>query len=490
MIEEAPNTNLPTRSRLYSLPILGQCGATQESLLDYVSRVSVAHNIAPRRMLCDVVFPALSASKNPRVRKGLGTGSYLPVNGVSSLAVEFVGAMERLTGQTGLARGTLLPWQGLLSQKTSISPVRRWCPLCLEAQGDPRHYAHSLLWTLSVVTSCPIHRIALAVKCQVCGSGQPVLGSAHVFARCAKCESSLKSTLHVASDMPTMKDRFIAEAMAELIASRREATSLADWNLLKARLLDLARDSFEGSIPKMAKKLNVANSLLYLRSGPSLSSLLEVSYRLGVRPLELLRGSASIEITAGKVVAEYRFLQHSKESDWHALEAKLAVEVRKLTSLQDKVVRLADLERKTGMRIQNIERKFPEVIKAFREHNQRSRVPVAAEKLRLKLAATKQAMQTLVLRGDPATTKCIQAALREHGIRWRTPETAAAARAELVRLGRVPFGRASARTAEVREAMAPALPRSSSAPTFAASALDPGQGRPTQSRPLAREASC
>lgn len=291
------NAVLPSRSHLYRLPMRGLGSADQEALLGYVHRLALAHGVRISHLLASVILPKGTDSKE--WQRGIGSRRFLrTVNGYNKYAAEMAQVLSVLTQANALSQGTLTPWQGLFDPSGSglLHLKKHWCPECiaddLELGVEP---TFKLLWAVACITHCPQHQVRLALQCKVCEASQSFVSDAHASGRCDRCANSLGWRADLKDQVratPCASDLFKMEAVSQMIAIGSEAEKLACPQILSKQLSAIASKSFNGSVLGMAKSLGVHRSGLdaWIRQEckPRFSTLIELCYRLGTTPVELL----------------------------------------------------------------------------------------------------------------------------------------------------------------------------------------------------------
>ena len=227
MIKDISTTETPLRSRLFNLPMRGECGATQESLLSYAHRLSAEHHLPVRLMMTEVLMPASGLDTlltSVGKVKTVDPRALHSVNGAAAGAAKFANGLAGLTSRRDLANGTFLHWANLLSHRVPMAASRRWCPHCIADQRGHQFVAFGLLWTPKVAQACPIHRVLLEDRCAQCQALQPILGDEPTRGLCWKCHACLGSVQQCQKTRPAgERDQFIAEAIAEMIEMPTES---------------------------------------------------------------------------------------------------------------------------------------------------------------------------------------------------------------------------------------------------------------------------
>ena len=434
MFEEVPKIEMPPRSRLYSLPMQGSCGATQESIFDYAQRLSAKHHVSPRRMFAEVYLPEVGRHHLISGGKTFNPHVIHSLNGTSDFAHDFAAGMRQLTGRQELRGGTFLAWRGMFGRGMSFAPNRRWCPCCLADQGAPEHYAFALLWSVAAVTACPIHKVRLSTLCGGCGKAQPRLSQAAPFGKCAYCRCCLAAEVHVVTDVPDVKSLRVSAAAAMMIAVGDKASTFAQAENYRERLRHLVATHFAGSSHRFARELKVGRGLLRSDGTVPFNNLLELTYRLGTTPVAFLTGQVSPQVETAAVGRPHdgarARLSGQRLTELKSEVIKFAIELDQLSE----PLPMAVVARRLDVSTARLNRNFPEVMDALRRHNLKTRPVAAAKRDAAKTVAIQVAMRALVERGDPTTNSSIWRALRQVGVSWQTPKIMAASRAELARL--------------------------------------------------------
>ena len=157
-------TNLPARSRLYSLAPKGIGTAQVESLTSYVTRLADAHAVSPGTLTRQEIFPSLPTSP-----KHFRCATLHSLNGLGPYFMQWVMALQELTSRNDLESLTLLPWRSVFAADGILRRHRTWCPRCYEERRSQDGGVYdSLLWALASVTACPVHEVLLEERCPCC----------------------------------------------------------------------------------------------------------------------------------------------------------------------------------------------------------------------------------------------------------------------------------------------------------------------------------
>ena len=114
--------------------------------------------------------------------------------GIGTNIDSYITVLSEAMGVPNLDRLTLRslrPATAKLGQHT-LKYSRAWCPACMHERltNDGEHF-DSLLWRISVIERCPVHRLRLVELCPACGQKQTWPHRNGALDLCWRCESSL-----------------------------------------------------------------------------------------------------------------------------------------------------------------------------------------------------------------------------------------------------------------------------------------------------------
>ena len=422
MLEDVPTTEMPARSRLYSLPLMGTCGATMESLLDYAQRLSVAHCVKVRDLFAVVILPEANLQGAFFIPGYFSPHAVRGCSGCSRYAFAFLAAMERLTGRHDLADGTLTRWAPLVSDRGYVAKARRWCRQCLREQFEQGTFSYSLLWAFESVRICPIHGVSLAETCARCESGQPVIGDALIRGVCSACSTPLfENVSKKRKPGAPSRDLFVASAVAGMIEAGERAAELAKVGLYRQRLQEVADRVSGGSLHKLEQQLNLSDGTLRTQRRHSLHMLLEIMYRLGVQPVPFLEGSTMAEPRAHATSTPYRSVKRRSASELTQLREDVRVRLARALSDDTRLTTRLEFVRDLGIANSAFEATFGDAVKTLSAHNKRIRPEVHRELWRQREALIQVAMQSLVEGDGPFSSQFVEKALVKIGLHRLNP---------------------------------------------------------------------
>jgi len=433
MLKEIAAVDLPPRSKLFSLPLAGTDGSTQEALLDFAQRLSVEHRVRVRDLLSRVILPEADLKGAFYVPGHFAAHAIRGCNGWSDYAVAFLGAMQRLTGRSDMAHGSLMGWADLLDHRGYVACHRRWCPECLRAQRRRGFHSFSLLWAFEPVKICPEHGVWLCESCGECRRTQPLIGDALARGLCEHCQARLSDSdaRLVTGDVDA--DYFVAKAMSGMIEVRERAGVLATESNYRLRIKEVADRVANGSILRLERQLNLSYMSLTGSRRHRLQKFLEIMFRLGVEPVPFLAGEARAQPVPSRAAAPYRTQSRRSPSDLAADGHRVEEQLQWVLSEPTRVVPRIHFARAAGISNSCLQNRFPEAKAALRVHNDQARVATLEALWPRRADLIEQAMKKLVTGRGPLTAGAVSKALREIGLHRLHPKVRMLAREAIQR---------------------------------------------------------
>lgn len=184
---------LPDRTLFFSLRSKGISSAVVEVLTGYLKRLARAHRVTVPDLICHEHFDNLFANPaDRRTRRRLFLASGYLLDGAGPNTLKWVEAIEAATGQSGLRNLTLSQFAGV-SSFSWLRRKRAWCPRCLsvQAETDPDDMYEPLLWSIRLVSVCPIDMLPLVQRCPMCKKSTRPFDGLAAPGYCGMCGSPL-----------------------------------------------------------------------------------------------------------------------------------------------------------------------------------------------------------------------------------------------------------------------------------------------------------
>lgn len=286
------------------------------------------------------------------------------------------------------------------AHREKINAVR-WCPQCLIERMAADEVFFSLLWSMQIVPACPTHEICIAEACAICGRRQPVIGDAHLLARCKFCRGSLVAG--AAAQRPSHRDLGIARAVADVLDSRYRAHQAS---FTTSNLLDALRHGSETlgfvSPGALLRAIYLPEVLITAPHGRiSLRKLVEIGCRLGVSPVDLVRGTS-------EPILDFHILAQCtrKPPVDRKLRARLLSDaLSSAFSDPAHVTTRRELCARAGINEKSLESLAPDAARALARHNKQARALGRCETMETERAAIEDAVEGLVQRRGPFTRR-------------------------------------------------------------------------------------
>lgn len=437
--DDAEAPAVPRRSTLYHLPTIGGGTPHQESLLNYVHRLAREHRVKVMDMLIHIVLPRTNISVN-HGRFKFATQYSRTVNGYGKYATEVSCALQLLTCKPDLQATTFMPWAALLDGKGSglLHPTRTWCPDCLaeaEERREPLNFP--LLWACSSVTHCLTHLCELQTTCLKCAAKQkPICDSAH-YGRCNACGASLawRSSLFQSGRLPRRQE-FVVKGIGDMLALGSSATGIALPQRLSRGIQRIADTTHSGSVFLLGRAINILPSTLIewanSRMQPRLDSFIELCYRLGTPPLEML-GDLPVNDQPRLLPGNPPLTRPTYKLAPEKLR-EVAAEIRKNTLFDDLPPTLVELAAKHGTSVGYLKYRLPEDCRALMDRYRHIRSILGEQRRADEDRRARNVARQLFDEGTHLPRVRLQQALAANGLTLRAPRTRAVAFGEFERL--------------------------------------------------------
>jgi DNA-binding XRE family transcriptional regulator/DNA-binding transcriptional regulator YhcF (GntR family) len=289
---------IPKRSRLYNLKILGLGTPHNESLTSYITRLAEAHCVPTKILLLSEILPLVKKNYVFDDDKHYDLSKISLCTGIKSRALNeiglnaslFVKALEHLTKQNNLHFLTMLPYAQALDPKDLLRPFKAWCPLCYQEWLMSGHIVYEpLIWCLNIVNICIQHEERLQTQCPYCYRQNPFIESYSQPGYCSKCRKwlgSCKLKQKIESETFTAEkfkqELWIAKSIADLIAAAPSASHLSHNENLKKFMVDCINQATQGNVTDFARLIGKPPTTVHTwytgKQRPKLRTILEICY--------------------------------------------------------------------------------------------------------------------------------------------------------------------------------------------------------------------
>lgn len=290
----------PTHSTLYHLSPIGIGTGDVENMTSYIARLAQAHHVYPRTLLRNQLWPRLHRTywyddgKIPSMTAFWRKSSAL--NGTSALTRDVIKIIETLTGLQGLHALTMLRWAEVVSPKGLLRFTQAWCPACYDGWRSAQKIIYTpLLWSLTIITACPYHRMTLQTTCRICQRTQHPLHGNTILGYCIYCRHWLGGEGHKVKGSEKRWRKYIVTC--EVVGAMLQEHLIAPLQDNLTRSLD---QYLRGAlVTEVAREVGVQwRTVREWQKGlypPQLDSLLSICALLKLSPVDLAIGDNQLK---------------------------------------------------------------------------------------------------------------------------------------------------------------------------------------------------
>jgi hypothetical protein len=333
LIESIPK--MPVRSRFYHLQPLAMGTPMSECLTSYICRLAAAHSVSVGNLFEYALVPGLKKDylKTPielgPASKLLGTyrNQIKNINGIGLIAREWVNLLESMTLRNELSSLTFLKMSKVLSRWYVSRKFQAWCPFCLEEiKNAASQFYYPLLWSLSDIKICHIHKTPILDTCPNCSKQFPHLSRKVSIGFCLRCgcwlgmPQELKSKLSLQlSEKEIEWNLFVSKEISKLVAVISNPTTASFTNITSQTIKRCVKRVTDGGISPFARLIETPLITFFgwYRGTvkPHLIDILRICYCLNLTLLEFF---TQPEIITTKEIKVSEWLGVDKKPSRHA----------------------------------------------------------------------------------------------------------------------------------------------------------------------------
>jgi DNA-binding phage protein len=294
-------SDIPARSRLYSLAPYEIETIWRESLTGYINRLGRIHHTSPRAFVAEMILAPLTKDLGLRLpaAAAFGADGAMSLNGTGEIVSAGGALLNHLTMRTDLHLLTLPWWVGDLPRRGQLRATPAWCPLCLtEWRDQGRALYQPLLWMFHIVTLCPRHRSPLMDQCLYCQKRQMILATNNTQpGACTSCGTFLGEDPKNFSGGPEHEQQVVWQgwviSVLEDLLTASQADSQVLWEPFFRHLANYLKENQAYS--KLARVTGITRQALHrwVKSddpyAPTFQTLLKFCYVCKVTPLQVMR---------------------------------------------------------------------------------------------------------------------------------------------------------------------------------------------------------
>lgn len=275
-----------------------------ECLGSFLTRTAQYLSLTKSELIENYVLPRTSLDYTCRFLDS-GRDSY-SINSVGSVAHELElsskGLFSKFTHHEFSSYSFLQPLLGVKA-KSLVSRHLHWCPDCLnEWRRNKVDIYYPLYWMATETSACLKHHTSLSGKCPCCSKAPNTMTSLSVQGYCDYCGEWLgkaKTNTELIDEASLWK----TYAINQLILHRhllQQADVLTNFRRFIANLAEA-----NGCARNVERKLGLSESLIVRwrkRNRPKASQMLDMAYKLGLYPHQILLGQARAKVIEDKVL--------------------------------------------------------------------------------------------------------------------------------------------------------------------------------------------
>lgn len=358
---------LSTRTEVFNIEPIGIATPYVECLSSYISRLAEAHNIKVSILLKKIIAPHLYTDHiKKELSLGITSGSADYINEIGLISLEYVNALEAVTGRNDILNLTMLNWKGIFS-KNLRSKFRRWCPICLEEwKLSSKEIYEPLIWTLNDIQKCGIHEIQLKTSCPHCERKLPYLHSRYRTGYCQYCESWLGNIERINNESISEEEAHIISGFKQLIENSPKLSYFPSKFFISNLLENVINQLGFSSVNRLADYLDFNGSTVsewinskYLPSG---KSLFIITRKLNASLYELIYTTSIPALDIGIDVGEFNIKRKRKSK--FEIEKILNAELR--SSVPKSLYLIA---KENDFIIDTAQNNFPEICEEIKGRN-------------------------------------------------------------------------------------------------------------------------
>jgi hypothetical protein len=239
---------------------------------------------------------------------------HVPINGVGSMASDWIRCLEELTLRDDLQCLTMTIWSNIISPRELFHDKPGWCSSCLNEWRDAgQEILEPLIWTLRPLQICDLHQRRLSFRCPHCNLAPRPLCISPNPGYCSNCRDWL-------GEVPKADDglegvvlnwqSWVTQALGQMLSVMPTVSDKPTRSKLLISLKQLIAELCNGNSAAFAKQIgrrkNTIWGWLHLKHRIRISDLLAVCYWVQLLPSDLLLNDPRSQLTRSTLFNEVR----------------------------------------------------------------------------------------------------------------------------------------------------------------------------------------
>ena len=406
---------LPKRSRLNHLIPIAVNTPMVECLTSYLTRLAESHSILISALITKELAPILTKDFTQYGSKKALNALFncgVAINSTGEIVELFLDTLNKLTLKQNLSALTLMPFKNYLSSRELLSKTKTWCPDCYQDWKRANKTIYEpLLWTLSDVRVCSIHKRILKDLCPNCNRQIPWFTAKSRVGYCCYCQKwlgdsskSQKTDSCIVSKQNLVKDIWITNTFGQLITCSEKLNSNNQPNRISLSISKVINITHEDNIAAFARTFNLPKNTVWMwhkgKSIPQLKHILNICYCLNISLFDFLNPNdfELVKIDSQKLPTKISIKRVSPRN----------LDVQKIEKFLKSVIKDRDSRAKTLKEVaetlaidpRTLSRHFPELCKAISNRHRRYKAKDTNDKINKCCQEVKRAVAILHEKGE------------------------------------------------------------------------------------------
>ena len=297
----SPPTISP-RSELYWLEPIGIGTPYVESLSSYFRRLADAHCVSIAHLFEEKVAPLMGRQyliqgTSTKWSSFLGTNyRYVTINGIGSMASDWIRCLEELTLRTGLRDHTMNVWSNVVSSRELFHDKPRWCSSCFNAwQKEGQEIREPLLWTLRPVQICDLHQRRLSFLCPHCNRVPQPLCVSPNLGYCSHCGDWLGELVQANEELEEIElnwQNWVTQSLRQMLIAAPTVSDMPLRSKITTSITQLIDELCCGNNTAFAQQIGRTKTTVWgwmnLEHRIRIADLLAACYWAQLAPVDLL----------------------------------------------------------------------------------------------------------------------------------------------------------------------------------------------------------
>lgn len=221
---------------------------------------------------------------------------YVTINGVGSMASDWIRSLEELTLRNDLSALTITVWSNVVSSRELFHDKPGWCSSCFNAWRKAGQEIHEpLIWTLRPVRICDLHQRRLSFSCPHCHRSPQALCVTPQPGSCSHCGDWLGEIFAEDEKLEEFDlnwQRWIMRSLGQMLIVAPSVSEKPLRTKIPISITQLIDELCNGNSAAFAERIGRTKTTVWgwmnLKQRIRLSDLLAACYWAQLAPVDLL----------------------------------------------------------------------------------------------------------------------------------------------------------------------------------------------------------